>query len=63
MSSQEAIDIELERLKCWDCGERFILKVEEQKFFKLKGYEPPKRCPACRERKSLMRMGIDPDLL
>lgn len=53
--------LEPERLICWDCGKRFIFEVEEQKFFQLKGFERPKRCLACRERKWLNRMGIDPD--
>ncbi len=53
--------IQPERLKCWDCGERFIFEVEEQKFFRMKGFDDPKRCPACRERKWLMKMGIDPE--
>lgn len=48
-----------ERLKCWDCGERFIFEVEEQKHFRSNGYAPPKRCPDCREKKWLMRMGLD----
>ncbi|BBI35560.1 RQC-minor-1 family DNA-binding protein [Cohnella abietis] len=46
-------------LKCWDCRERFVFEVEEQEFFKLKGFNDPKRCPECRERKMLRRMGID----
>lgn len=63
LTALQATPLEPERLKCWDCGERFMYEVEEQKYFQLKGYEPPKRCPVCRERKSLIRMGIDPDLL
>lgn len=48
-----------ERLKCWECGKRFIWEIEEQKFFKSKGFVPPKRCPSCREKKWLREMGID----
>lgn len=51
--------IEAERLKCWECGDRFIFEVEEQKFFRTKGFAPPKRCPSCREKKWLREMGID----
>ncbi|MCD9020698.1 RQC-minor-1 family DNA-binding protein [Cohnella silvisoli] len=58
----EGPSLEAERLKCWECGERFIFEVDEQKFFKMKGFQPPKRCPACRERNALRRMGIDMDL-
>lgn len=61
LTALQVAPLEPERLKCWDCGERFIYEVEEQKFFQLKGYEPPKRCPTCRERKSLIGMGIDQD--
>jgi hypothetical protein len=51
--------MEAERLKCWECGDRFIFEVEEQKFFKIKGFAPPKRCPSCREKKWLREMGIE----
>lgn len=39
------------RLKCWDCGERFIFTIGEQQFFKQKGFDLPKRCPECRFRR------------
>mgnify|MGYP000861052294 CR=1 FL=1 len=51
--------LEPEVLKCWECGKRFVFAVEEQKFFRMKGFEPPKRCPACRERKRLRNIGIE----
>jgi hypothetical protein len=41
----------------------FCIEVEEQKFYQLKGYEQPKRCPAYWEHKSLIRMEIDPELI
>lgn len=47
-----------ERLKCWDCGKRFIWTADEQAHYRLQGWDPPKRCPACREKKWLMRNGI-----
>jgi hypothetical protein len=53
--------LESEKLKCWECGDRFIFEAEEQKFFKIKGFAPPKRCPACREKKWFREMGIDFD--
>lgn len=61
IDSLKSYQLQPERLKCWDCGERFIFEVEEQKLFRMKGFDDPKRCPACRERKWFMRMGIDPD--
>jgi Probable zinc-ribbon domain/RQC domain len=36
------------RLKCWECGERFMFTVGEQKFYKQKGFSLPKRCEDCR---------------
>lgn len=35
-------------LKCWECGNRFLFTVGEQKFYKHKGFVYPKRCPKCR---------------
>lgn len=37
-------------LKCWECGERFTFTIGEQHFFKQKGLNDPKRCPACLEK-------------
>ncbi|MEN1969070.1 zinc-ribbon domain-containing protein [Lentibacillus sp. N15] len=46
-------------LKCWECGERFPFTSGEQKFFKEKGFQLPKRCPSCRqERKFEQFFGI-----
>lgn len=53
--------IESEMLKCWECGDRFIFEAEEQKFFKIKGFAPPKRCLACREKKWFREVCIDFD--
>ncbi|SFD89728.1 RQC domain-containing protein [Lentibacillus persicus] len=39
------------RLKCWECGERFMFTVGEQQFYRRKGFDHPKRCPECREKK------------
>ncbi|MFZ5651750.1 MAG: zinc-ribbon domain containing protein [Bacillota bacterium] len=49
------------RLKCWECGDRFIFEASEQKYFEKRGWEDPKRCPSCREKKWLLNMGIDPE--
>ena len=44
------------RLSCKDCGIEFLFEIGEQKFYKKRGYPPPKRCPACRKRhKALVR--------
>ncbi|WP_273129342.1 RQC-minor-1 family DNA-binding protein [Bacillus weihaiensis] len=38
-------------LKCFECGERFIFPVAEQRFYRQKGFKLPKRCLECREKK------------
>lgn len=40
-------------LKCWECGNRFVFTVGEQKFFKQKGFQFPKRCPICINKKRI----------
>lgn len=44
-------------IQCSDCGATFTFSVEDQEFFKSKGYtNEPKRCPDCRRaRKSAER--------
>jgi hypothetical protein len=37
-------------LKCFECGDRFTFTVEEQKFYKQKGFKLPKRCRKCRNK-------------
>ncbi len=34
---------------CKDCGKSFLFSAKTQKHFKLKGWEPPKRCKECRD--------------
>ncbi|TBL75161.1 RQC-minor-1 family DNA-binding protein [Paenibacillus thalictri] len=46
-----------ERLKCWECGKRFDWPVEEQDFFRMKGWDPPKRCEPCREQRRRTKEG------
>jgi superfamily II DNA helicase RecQ len=38
-------------LKCWDCGERFTFTAGEQRLFKQKGFDLPRRCVECRDRR------------
>ncbi|MBD0382636.1 zinc-ribbon domain containing protein [Paenibacillus sedimenti] len=49
---------EAERLKCWDCGKRFKWAVEEQDLFRMRGWEPPKRCTPCRDECRRLRDGF-----
>jgi CxxC-x17-CxxC domain-containing protein len=42
---------------CLDCGEEFLFSGEEQDFYRDKGFQDPKRCRACRDRKKAARSG------
>jgi hypothetical protein len=44
-----------QRLTCADCGREFTFSAEEQRFFKEKGFTPPKRCKDCRQAKKEQR--------
>lgn len=40
---------------CSDCGNSFSIKQGEKEYFEQKGWPLPKRCPACRKKKSAGR--------
>ena len=44
-------------LTCGDCGETFIFTERDQEFFASKGFQDPKRCPACRRARMGQRDG------
>lgn len=44
-------------IKCADCGAEFVFSANEQEFFASKGFTPPKRCKACRQKKKGNRDG------
>ena len=44
-----------QRLTCADCGREFTFGAEEQRFFRERGFDPPKRCKECREAKKAQR--------
>lgn len=35
--------------ECADCGLDFVIEENEAKFYQSKGFDLPKRCPACRK--------------
>lgn len=37
------------KLKCKDCGRSFIFDAGEQKYYTLRGWNPPKRCKSCQQ--------------
>lgn len=41
-----------EMLRCADCGVIFPFTAGEQKFFRDKGFTPPKRCKSCRANRT-----------
>jgi hypothetical protein len=46
-----------QRLTCADCGREFAFSAEEQRFFREKSFEPPKRCRECRQARKEQRGG------
>ncbi len=38
-------------LECWECGNRFTFTIGEQKFFREMGFDLPKRCQKCRDKR------------
>lgn len=40
--------MEDKEIKCKECGETFVLTVDDQKWYKNKGFTEPKRCKSCR---------------
>ena len=37
------------QLACAECGTDFTFSADDQEFHASRGYEDPKRCPACRQ--------------
>lgn len=38
-------------MRCVECGQSFVWRHGEQKYFRQHRLSPPKRCPACRARR------------
>jgi hypothetical protein len=49
------IDGEGDRLTCVECRGLFLFEPGEQKFYKMRGLTPPKRCPKCRTKRRRRR--------
>ena len=43
-------------IHCVDCQTGFEFTEGEEKFYKEKGFEVPKRCPKCRARRKMEKM-------
>jgi hypothetical protein len=49
--------------RCVDCGRTFDLSYDEQRFFKERGLDLPKRCKTCRSRRRRERdSGMRPEV-
>lgn len=42
---------EVRTLKCVDCGAEFEFSERDAIFYQEKGWEPPRRCKTCRQKK------------
>ena len=42
-------------LQCKDCGDEFVFTERDQEFYQRQGFQEPKRCKPCRERKKRER--------
>ncbi len=43
-------------IKCRDCGDTFVFTVNEQEFYKEKGFDnDPVRCPDCRKANKMKK--------
>ena len=40
------------KIKCVDCGKKFVFSANEQKFFKKQGWNAPIRCKNCRKARA-----------
>jgi len=44
-------------LACRDCKKEFKLSDDQQAWFKAQGFQEPKRCKACRDKRKAARPG------
>ncbi len=44
-------------LTCGECGNEFNFSAEEQDFYTERGFQEPKRCKECREKRKRERSG------
>lgn len=51
VSAHEVSREEVMTVECIDCGKTFDLSVEEQNWYKEKGFALPKRCKECRKER------------
>ncbi|MFQ5604200.1 MAG: zinc-ribbon domain containing protein [bacterium] len=44
-------------LTCEDCGNQFTFSEDEQQFYNQRGFQEPKRCKSCRDKRKRERGG------
>ncbi|MFQ5751979.1 MAG: zinc-ribbon domain containing protein [bacterium] len=44
-------------LVCQECGQEFTFSADEQQFFNERGFQEPKRCKPCRDKRKRDRRG------
>ncbi len=44
--------MEVQFVVCAQCGQEFEFSADDQLRYALRGFDAPRRCPACRKRKS-----------
>lgn len=47
------------QIKCIDCEETFTLTEGESEWYQQKGFNEPKRCKDCREKKKLTNWSVN----
>jgi hypothetical protein len=53
---KEGLVLNDKTITCVDCGQEFIFTVNEQEFYKEKGFDnEPKRCPDCRRARKAQK--------
>jgi hypothetical protein len=51
--------METKLLTCIQCNAEFEFTVSEQRYYREKGFDMPKRCPVCRKHKSKLNATVD----
>jgi CxxC-x17-CxxC domain-containing protein len=49
------MEFEDRTLVCEDCSEEFTFSADEQQFFYERGFQSPKRCKSCRQKRKMSR--------
>ena len=46
-----------QEFECVQCNEPFVFTIDEQQKYADMGFDPPKRCPACRKKRT--KLSVD----